>query len=339
MDRNTGRLIEPRGLTIFQLFAVYVVASQAIDTVERLLPILKRALDLNDYDSFLDTGYSLLIVLAAGAILRFSRDAIIRSELAPLSAVLGFALVLPYVRQLILDVAMESANVLAMGQLGPTRSGLVEHRLSVEPLRMISGIILGAVAAGIWHLVMKRIFKTDAQRLLRCELKPIRGIGLQFLLFAIALPTSIGLGVLIRDAARIWLPTEYGRYGYDLAYALALCAIAVCLVALRGPLRRSDLSPAYIVLSFVLLMISVHNLIDREILNVTRSVTSDQMPWEEALPIRRTINYVANAAYECALNVIGAIVACGVLRLIFGRNLAATVGRTTHSVPKAARAG
>jgi hypothetical protein len=331
MNANLDKPVETQGATIFQLFALYVVASQTFDVVARLLPPLKRALPFADYESFLDTGYVLFIVLAVGVVLRFCRNAIVRSELAPLYTMLGFAIVLPYLSQLLADVAMEIANLLATGRLGPTRSDLIEHYLAVEPYRMISQIVLGAGAAGIWHLVVKLIFRSNARRLLRPETMSLRSIGLSFLLYAVALPAAIGLGVLVRDAIRIWLPPEYARFSYELSYALAVCAIAICLVALRGPLQRSDLSPAYIVLSFVLLMVSVHNLIDREILNVTRSVTNDQMPWEDSLPIRTTINYVANAAYHSVLNVIGALAAYGLIRLVFGQDLTVVVRRTTHA--------
>jgi hypothetical protein len=91
-------------------------------------------------------------------------------------------------------------------------------------------------------------------------------------------------------------------------------------------------------LAFILLMESFHNLIDREVLNFVRSVTNDQMPWEEGLPIReqiRTSHYVWVAAYQAVLNVIGAATAYGILRLVFGSDLAAVVRRIEPAATKA----
>jgi hypothetical protein len=94
-------------------------------------------------------------------------------------------------------------------------------------------------------------------------------------------------------------------------------------------------------LAFILLMESFHNLIDREVLNFVRSVTNDQMPWEEGLPIReqiRTSHYVWVAAYQTVLNVIGAAAAYGILRLVFGSDLAAVVRRIEPAATKAGHA-
>ncbi len=335
MDTSTGKPIEPQGSTIFQLFALYVVVSQLINVAERLLPVFEREMAADDYESFIDTGYLLLIIVVACVALRCWRDTIVRSEFAPLYVMLGFALLLPYVRQLLADAVMEIVTLLMMGQPGPTRSGPIDRYLAVEPQRMISQIVLGVGAAGIWYQVLKRIFGANVQRVVRREMVPTRDIWLllPFMLYAIALPAAIGLGVLIRNATSVWLPSEYSRYSYDLNYALAIFVISICLIALRGVMRCWQLSSVYLVLSFVLLMESFHNLIDREILNVVRGVTNDQMPWEESLPIRRTINYVAGAAYQTAVNVIGAAAAYGVLRLVFRCDLAAVV-RRIKTVPR-----
>ena len=106
-------------------------------------------------------------------------------------------------------------------------------------------------------------------------------------------------------------------------------------------MRRWELSPTCLMLAFILLMESFHNLIDREVLNFVRSVTNDQMPWEEGLPIRaqiRTSHYVWVAAYQTVLNVIGAAAAYGILRLVFGSDLAAVVRRIEPAATKAGHA-
>jgi hypothetical protein len=221
---------------------------------------------------------------------------------------------------------MQIADLLVMGQLRPIWDDVTLMPLfGVEPNRMILQIPLGAGAAVGWYLVFKLIFGSNVQRVLRRETWLI----LPFLLYAIALPAVIGLGVLIRQQTLAW--PNYTIYTYSLNYALAICAISMGLIALRGAMRRWELSPTYLVLSFVLLMEACHNLIDREILHVVRSVTNDRMPWEEGLPVREQImtsHYVVVAAYQTVLNVIGAAAAYGILRSIFGRDLAAVVRRS-----------
>jgi hypothetical protein len=338
MDVCKDKPAEPRGFGMLKLFVLYVVASQSINVVEGLLPVFER-ITIAEYAALFDVVVLLLVVVAVCVALRWWRDAIVQSELAPFCAMLGFALILSPIRRLLANAAWEIATLLLMGALGPLKDLTLEPLFGVEPNRMMLQILLGAGGAGVWYLVLKLIFGTNAQPVLRRDGAPARGYRslLPFLLYAIALPALIGLGVLIRNAtARDWLPSEYGRYTYDLTYALGICAISIGLIVWRGAIRKSELSAAYLMLAFVLLIESFHNLIDREVLNVVRSITNDQMPWEESLPIRRTINYVAGAAYGTVLNVTGAAAAYGVIRLVFGRDLAAVVRRSDPAAPKAA---
>jgi hypothetical protein len=336
MDTCTGKPAEPQGLSMFQLFGLYVVASQLVNVVVIILPVLQRQIPIAEYGGLLDVGFLLLIVVATCVALRWWRDAIVRSELAPFYAMLGFALLLPYIRQLLAGAAMLIAELLVMGQLRPIWNDVTLMPLfGVEPNRMILQIPLGAGAAVGWYLVLKLIFGANVQRVLRRE----TWLLLPFLLYAIALPAAIGFGVLIRHLTVA--SSYYNTYTYSLNYALAICVISIGLIALRGAMRR-ELWPAYLVLSFVLLMESCHNLIDREILHVVRSVTNDRMPWEEGLPIReqiKTSHYVVVAAYQTVLNVIGAAAAYGILRLASGRDLAAVVGRIEPTETKAGHAG
>jgi len=344
MEAFTAKPTEPRGLSMFKLFGLYVVASQLVNVVVIILPVLQRQITIAEYGGLLDVGFLLLVVVATCVALRWWRDAIVRSELAPFYAILAFALVLPPIRRLLAVAAWEIVTLVAIGRLGPIEDPTLNPIFSVEPNRLIVQILLGVGAAGVWYLVFKLIFRANAQRVLRHERVSTRGYSLllPLLLYAIALPALIGLGLLIRNATpRDWLPTEYGRYSYDLNYALAICVISIGLIAWRSAMRRWELSPTYLMLAFVLLMESFHNLIDREVLNFVRSVTTDRMPWEEGLPIReqiRTSHYIWVAAYQTVLNVIGAAAAYGILRLVFGRDLAAVVRRIEPAVTKAGHA-
>ena len=341
MEAFTAKPTEPQGLSMFQLFVLYVGASQLVNVVAIILPVLKRQMPIAEYEGFLDIGFLLLVVVVTCAALRWGRDAIVRSELAPLYSILAFALVLPPIRRLLAVAAWEIVTLVVMGRLGPIEDPTLQPIFGVEPNRMIVQILLGIGAAGIWYLVFKLIFRANAQRVLRHERVPSQGyrLLLPLLLYAIALPALIGLGVLIRNATpRDWFPIEYGRYSYDLNYALAICVISIGLIAWRSAMRRWELSPTCLMLAFILLMESFHNLIDREVLNFVRSVTNDQMPWEEGLPIReqiRTSHYVWVAAYQTVLNVIGAAAAYGILRLVFGSDLAAVVRRIEPAATKA----
>ena len=130
------------------------------------------------------------------------RDAIVRSELAPLYSILAFALVLPPIRRLLAVAAGEIVTLVVMGRLGPIEDPTLQPSFGVEPNRMIVQILLGIGAAGVWYLVFKLIFRANAQRVLRHERVPSQGyrLLLPLLLYAIALPALIGLGVLIRNA-------------------------------------------------------------------------------------------------------------------------------------------
>lgn len=332
MEIDTSTSVRPHGLSVFWLLALYVIASQTINVSESFFPIVERQM-ASDYMQFPDTGYLMLIVVAACFALRYWRNAIVRSALAPFCTVLGFALLLPVIRQLFADALVEIAGLVVTGRIGPTRDRVLDAHLAVEPFRMIWQILLGVCVAGAWYLAIKRIFGADIRHVMRRGTAPGRNFWLilPLLLYAVALPAVTGFGALVRDAIWGWFRF---RYGDDMGYALAACAISMILFASRGAIRRSEFSPVYVVLAFVLLIAAIHNLIDREILNVVRHVAKEQMPWEESLPIRTATNYVASAIYQTALNLIGATTAYGVLRLAFGRDVAAVVLRVEPAEPK-----
>src|SRR5689334_15287114 len=257
MEAFTAKPTEPQGLSMFRLFVLYVGASQLVNVVASILPVLKRQLPIAEYESLLDVGFLLLVVVVTCGALRWWRDAIVRSELAPFYAILAFALVLPPIRRLLAVAAWEIVTLVMMGRFGPVEDPTLNPLFGVEPNRMIVQVLLGVGAACLWYLVFKLIFRANAQRVLRHERVATRGyrLLLPFLLYAIALPALIGLGVLIRNATpRDWFPTGYGRYSYDLNYALAIGVISIGLIAWRGAIRRWELSPTYLMLAFVLLM-------------------------------------------------------------------------------------
>jgi hypothetical protein len=160
---DTSKPAEPHGLSMLQLFAVYVVASQSINVVEILLPVFERQIIIAEYAGLLDVGLLLLIVVAACVALCWWRNAIVRSDLAPFYAMLGFALLLRPILRLLGVAGTAIVTLLMVGRLGlrvddPT----LWHIFGVEPNRMILQIPLGAGAAGVWYLVLKLIFGANA---------------------------------------------------------------------------------------------------------------------------------------------------------------------------------
>src|SRR5262245_11161582 len=114
MEAFTAKPTEPRGLSMFKLFGLYVVASQLVNVVVIILPVLQRQMTIAEYGGLLDVGFLLLVVVATCVALRWWRDAIVRSELAPFYAILAFALVLPPIRRLLAVAAWEIATLVMM---------------------------------------------------------------------------------------------------------------------------------------------------------------------------------------------------------------------------------
>jgi hypothetical protein len=326
MDTHAGE--QPRGSNVFRLFALFVLARVVIDLPERLAPAF-RNVPTGDfyefaakYQDYLDTAYLLLVVVVVCICLRRSGAVIVHSDLAPLGIMLAFALLLPAIRQLLADLLMTIASLVVVGNIGSTRG--FDRQLAVEPARMIWHMILGIGAALVWCALLKRIFGPDLEQVVRRGIKPVRRMWLlgPLFLYAIALPVLNGIGSLAFDATRQWFP-----YWYGLNYLTGMCILAAFLYAVRDRLKRWELSPLVIVLAFVLLAELAHHLIDREILHAMRTLSKEQMPWEETLRLRRPINFVATAIYQTVLIAIGAAAAYGVLGLIFGSGLAPVVRR------------
>jgi hypothetical protein len=326
MDTHGGE--QPRRLSVFRLFALFVLARVVIDLPERLAPAFRNVPTgdfyefAGKYQDYLDTAYLLLVVVAVCIYLRRSREAVAHSDLAPLGIMLAFALLLPAVRQLLADLLMTIASLVVVGNIGSTRG--FDRQLAVEPARMIWQVILGIGAALVWCAILKWIFGADLEQAVRRGIKPARRMWLlgPLLLYAIALPVLNGIGRLLFDATWRWFP-----YGYDLNYLIGMCVVAAFLYALRDRLGQLELSALVIVLAFVLLAELAYHLLDREILHAVRNLSKEQMPWEESLRLRRPVNFVAAAIYQAVLTMVGAAAAYGVLRLICGSGLAPTVRR------------
>jgi uncharacterized membrane protein len=62
---------EPQGLSMFQLFVLYVGASQLVNVVAIILPVLKRQMPIAEYEGFLDIGFLLLVVVVTCVALRW----------------------------------------------------------------------------------------------------------------------------------------------------------------------------------------------------------------------------------------------------------------------------
>jgi hypothetical protein len=321
---------QSRGLNVFRLFALFVLARVVIDFPERLAPAFRNNFTGDFYEllDYLDTAYLLLAVVAVCLYLRRRRNVIVHSELAPLCAILAFALLLPYLRQLLADALMTIVSLIAAGQLGGIRP--FDRIISGEPvLRAITQTVFGIGAALVWCGALRWIFGADVQQARRRGIRPARRMWLlgPLLLYAMGLPVLTGIGILLFDGTWRWFGV------YDLNYAIGMCILAAFLYALRDRLKRLELSPLVIVLAFVLLAELAHHLIDREILHTVRHLSREQMPWEEALPLRRPINYVLGAIYQTVLTVIGAAAAYGILRAIFGSEFAAVVRRASDRPP------
>jgi hypothetical protein len=332
MDSGARAGARTNRLWLFWLFALFVIARQVIDLAEYFVRVVfdEVAYDASiRYGDLVESLYLLLVIVAVCAALHSWRRAIVRSDLAPFHAVLAFAFLLPAIRQLLADGVIV-AGVLAYSGSVESPRGL-ERLVRGEPLQMIWYILLGIGAACVWDLVLRRIFGGDVQAVVRRGLSPPSGIWLllPFLLFATALPALTGLAA--------WLLPVYSHSFpdlYDLYYPLLICAVALCLFASRGAIARSELAPACMVLAFMLLMQFVFNVIDREILHLARHYSKLQMPWEDSLPLRTSLNYIWRAAYLVAVNLVAVAAVCGIFLLVFGRDPAAVMRRVERAAPE-----